>query len=151
MTRDLLYLVDGTSQLFRAYFAISGLTNPEGLPTNAVYGFTTMLRKLLKEEGPRFIAVAFDPPGPVFRVSRYAEYKANRKPMPEELVAQIPVIDRLLEAWKVPTVSREGFEADDVIGTLARMAEKDGMETFIVSRDKDLKQLLSDRVKLFDH
>ena len=96
-TKGTLYLVDGTSQLYRSYYAIRGLTNDEGLPTNAVYGFATMLRKLLREQEPQAIGVAFDLPGPVFRHEMYAEYKANRPPTPEDLRPQLPYAKQVCE------------------------------------------------------
>ena len=145
-----LYLIDGTAQLFRAYFAVSGLTNSEGLPTNAVYGFTSMLRKLLREEQPPYVAVAFDLAGPVFRHERFAEYKANRPPTPEDLNVQVPYAKEICEAMGVPIVELAGYEADDLIATYTTRAREDGFEVVIVAADKDLLQLVEDGVTVLN-
>lgn len=145
-----LYLVDGTSQLFRAFYAVRGLSRPDGFPTNAVYGFTAMLRKLLREERPRFIAVAFDLPGPTFRHDRYADYKANRPAAPEELNVQVPWAKRVCEALKVPVLEREGYEADDLIATFAARAAGAGFRVVIVANDKDLLQLVDDGIEILN-
>ncbi len=141
-----LYLVDGTGNLFRAYFAVRGLSTKSGLPTNAVYGFTSMLRKLVQDEKPDHLGVAFDLPGPTFRHKEYEEYKAHRPPPPDDLVAQIPYVKKVCEVLRVPTVEKEGFEADDLIGALARQAEERGLEVMIVTSDKDMLQLVDDRI-----
>jgi DNA polymerase-1 len=145
-----LYLVDGTSQLFRAYFALGHLSNAEGLPTNAVYGFTTMLRKLLREERPEYAAVAFDPPGAVFRHESYRDYKANRPPAPADLNVQVPYAKRVCEVLGVPVLELAGYEADDVIATFTRRATAAGFEVVVVASDKDLLQLVSDAVTVLD-
>ena len=145
-----LYLVDGMSHIYRAYHAISGLTNAEGLPTNAIYGFTNMLRKLIKEDKPDYLGVAMDLPGPTVRHEQYPDYKATRPPMPEDLVKQLPYILRVCEVLGIPILSYEKYEADDVIGTLTRKAEKEGLEVVIVSIDKDLFQLVNDHVAILD-
>ena len=146
----LLYLIDGTAQLFRAYFAIRGLTGPNGQPTNALYGFTTMLRKMLNVDQPAEVAVAFDLPGPTFRHERYPEYKANRPAAPEDLVVQIPRVGEICEALGVRLLQLEGYEADDIIATLARRGAKAGRRVVVVSSDKDLLQLVGDDVTMFD-
>jgi DNA polymerase-1 len=145
-----LYLVDGTSQLFRAYYALPGLTNADGLPTNAVYGFTTMLRKLMNDERPPFIGVAFDTRGPVFRHADYAEYKANRPPAPEDLNVQVPHAKRVCEAFGIPVLELAGYEADDLIATIARHAREAGFEVVVVASDKDLLQLVGDAVSVLN-
>jgi len=147
---ETLYLVDGTSQLFRAYFALPGLTNAEGLPTNAIYGFTNMMRKLMKDEQPRYLGVAFDLPEPVFRKQAYAEYKANRTPTPEDLVRQIPYAKQVCELIGTTVLEKPGFEADDLIAALAHQATASGMNVVVVASDKDLLQLVDDRVTVFN-
>ncbi|MBZ5638990.1 MAG: DNA polymerase I [Acidobacteriia bacterium] len=145
-----LYLVDGTSQLFRAYFAIRGLSNPGGMPTGAVYGFTTMLRKLVGDEKPRYLAVAFDLPGPTFRHDRYADYKAHRPPAPEDLNVQFPYAKKVCEAFRIPVLELPGFEADDLIATYARLGREAGFDVVVVASDKDLLQLVDDRVTVLN-
>ncbi len=144
--RKTLYLIDGTPQLFRAYFAIRGLTNDEGLPTNAVYGFTTMLRKLLKDEQPSHIAVAFDLGREVFRHETYAEYKAHRPPVPEDLGVQVPYAKEACQVLGVPVLEKKGYEADDLIATFTRIGLEAGFDVVVVASDKDLLQLVGDRV-----
>ena len=145
-----LYLVDGTSQLFRAYFAIHGLTNDAGLPTNAVFGFTTMLRKLLQEEPVGSLAVAFDVAGKVFRHEAFPDYKANRPKAPEELRQQIPYAKQVCEVLGATVLERTGFEADDLIATYARIARERGVEVVVVASDKDLLQLVGDGVRVLN-
>ncbi|MCZ6485390.1 MAG: DNA polymerase I [Acidobacteria bacterium] len=145
-----LYLVDGMSHIYRAYHAIPPLTNAEGLPTNAVYGFVNMLRKLIKEEEPDYLGVAIDLFGPTVRHQQYKEYKATRPAMPEDLVKQLPLILRVCEVLRIPVRSYERYEADDVIGTLARKAVKEGLEVVIVTIDKDMFQLVNDHVAILD-
>ena len=146
--RKPLILVDGSSYLFRAYHAMPNLTNSAGEPTGAVYGVINMLRKLLKDYDPERIAVVFDAKGPTFRNEMYAEYKANRPPMPEDLAAQIPAIHAIIEAMGLPLLVVEGVEADDVIGTLARQAVAQGVPVVISTGDKDMAQLVNDHVTL---
>lgn len=141
-----LYLVDGMSHIYRAYYAIRGLSASSGLPTNAIYGFTNILRKLIADEKPDYLAVIFDAAGPTFRHEAYESYKATRTGMPDDLAQQLPYIDRVCEVLRVPTNRTPGYEADDVIGTLARQAEKMGVHTVIVTNDKDLCQLVNDHV-----
>lgn len=145
-----LYLVDGMSHIYRAYHAIQNLSNKKGLPTNAIYGFTTMLRKLIYDENPHYLGVAIDLFGPTVRHEQYQEYKSTRRPMPEELVEQIPYIWRVCEVLRVPVLSFPGYEADDVIGTLARKALQAGLEVVIVTIDKDMFQLVTDRITILD-
>ncbi|HEV8485485.1 MAG TPA: DNA polymerase I [Blastocatellia bacterium] len=146
--RKRLYIVDGMSQLYRAYYAIRGLSTSTGIPTNAIYGFTMMLRRLINEEKPDYLGVAFDTSGPTFRHDSYAAYKATRTGMPEDLAVQLKYLDRLLEALRVPVTRAPGFEADDIIGTLAAQAEQAGVDMVIVTNDKDMCQLVTDQVKI---
>lgn len=149
-TRPTLYLVDGTSQLFRAYFAIRGLTNADGLPTGAVFGFTNMLRKLVHEEQPELLAVAFDLEGPTFRHDRYAEYKANRPPSPEDLNAQAPYAKEVCRGFNIPVLELPGYEADDLIATCAHLAVAAGLDVVVVASDKDLLQLVGPHVTVLN-
>ena len=149
-SRPRLFLVDGNSQMYRAYHAIRGLTGPDGRSTNAVFGFITMLRKLMAEQAPELIAAAFDLKGPTFRHELAADYKANRRPMPDDLVEQVPRVHEACAALGVPIVTREGFEADDVIGSLAARAVEAGLDVAIVTGDKDFFQLVDDRVHVFN-
>jgi DNA polymerase-1 len=141
-----LHLVDGSGQFHRAFHAIRGLATSRGLPTNATYGFTTMLRKLLEDEKPSHVAVLFDPPGKTLRHDEYAEYKANRPKMDDALAMQVPYIHRVCEAFRLPVIEVRGYEADDVIATLARQAVGRGLKVVVVSSDKDLLQLVDDDV-----
>lgn len=145
-----LYLIDGTSQLFRAYFAIRGLTNAEGVPTNAVFGFTSMLRKLLNDEKPEYVGVAFDLEGPTFRHERFADYKAHRPPVPQELIGQFPLAKQVCEGFRIPLLELPGFEADDLIATYARLAREAGYEVVVVASDKDLLQLVGPGVTVLN-
>ena len=145
-----LYLVDGMSHIYRAYHAIQGLTNSKGLPTNAVYGFTNMLRKLIQEEEPDYLAVAIDLPTPTVRHEQYKDYKATRRPAPEDLIEQFPYVMQVCEVLRIPVISYERFEADDVIGSLARKAVDCDLEVVIVTIDKDMFQLVNRRVTVLD-
>jgi DNA polymerase-1 len=141
-----LYLIDGSAQLHRAYFAIKGLATSRGLPTNATYGFTTMLRKLYQDEDPEFAGISFDLAGPTFRHQQYGEYKATRRRMADDLAVQLPYVRRVCEVFGLPMLDVAGFEADDVIATLARQAVEQGRAVVVVSGDKDLLQLVTDEV-----
>ena len=143
-------LIDGNSQMYRAYHAIHGLTGPDGRSTNAVYGFITMLRKLISEQQPDLVAAAFDLRGPTFRNDLAADYKAHRRPMPEDLVEQVPRVHEACAALGVPVVTHEGFEADDVIGTLATRAVAAAVDVVVVTGDKDFFQLVGDRIRVFN-
>jgi len=147
-----LFLLDGTALAYRAHFALMGsrLATADGKPTGATYGFTTTLRRILEEEQPDLVAVALDAKGPTFRHARFADYKATREKAPQEMLDQLPLIRRVIEAHGVPLFEVPGVEADDVIGTLAKEAEHLGHEVFIVTGDKDFLQLVSERVKLYD-
>ena len=145
-----LFLIDGNNQMYRAYHAIQGLTGPDGRSTNAVYGFIAMLRKLIDDQQPDLVAAAFDLKGPTFRHELSADYKAHRRPMPDDLVEQVSWVHEACAALGVPIVSHAGFEADDVIGTLATQAAAAGLDVVVVTGDKDFFQLVSDRVRVFN-
>ncbi|SLM46964.1 DNA polymerase I [Nitrospira japonica] len=145
-----LYLIDGSAYVYRAFFALPPLITSKGLQTNAVYGFTTTLMKIVREHGPDCLAVAFDERGPTLRHEEFKEYKAQRPPMPEGMQAQVPYIHRLVEAFSIPVVRHVGYEADDLIGTLARQAEAAGYDVVIVTGDKDMFQLLTPHIRIFD-
>jgi len=148
--RKTLYLIDGSAYIYRAFFALPPLNNSKGLQTNAVYGFTTTLMKIVREQKPDCLAVAFDEKGPTLRHEEFKEYKAQRPPMPDEMSAQIPYIHRMVEAFAIPAVKHPGYEADDLIGTLARQAEQTGYDVVIVTGDKDMFQLLTSHIRIFD-
>src|SRR3954466_9618663 len=145
-----LFLIDGSSQMYRAYHAIRGLTGPDGKSTNAVYGFVTMLRKLINDHRPEYIAASFDLAGPTFRSDLATDYKANRAPMPGDLAEQIPWVHEACEAMGVPILTSRRYEADDVIGTLAIKAAAVGFEVAIVTGDKDFFQLVHDGIKVYN-
>lgn len=145
-----LYLVDGNSQLYRSFYAIQGLTTSSGFPTNAIFGFTNTLLKIINDYKPTHIAVAFDYPAPSFRQMLQPNYKSNRQKMPEDLIKQIPIIKQILSAFRINVVEVPGLEADDVIATLTDMAKKDGFKVVIVSSDKDLFQLVEESVLILD-
>jgi DNA polymerase-1 len=144
------FIIDGHSQLYQAYYAISGLTTPSGQPINAVYGFTRMLRKLLKEDKPCYMAVAFDSKGPTFRHIEYKEYKGHRKPTPDDLVSQIPLMFDVIKAYNIPLFAIQGFEADDIIGTISKKVSMENIECTIITTDKDMDQLVDKNVKIFN-
>ncbi|HKL50820.1 MAG TPA: DNA polymerase, partial [Wenzhouxiangellaceae bacterium] len=145
-----LCLIDGSSYLYRAFHALPSLTSGEGAPTGAVFGVANMVRRLIEQHRPDYLAVIFDAPGKNFRHESFAEYKANRPPMPDDLRAQLEPLDELIDALGVRRVRVSGVEADDVIATLARQAQADGLPVLISSGDKDLAQLVGDGVVLED-
>ncbi len=145
-----LYLIDGHNVLYRTFYALPRLSAPDGTPTNAVLGTARILLKILREEKPDAVAAVFDSREPTPRHALYPAYKANRLAIPEELAAQIPTVKEVIDALGVPRLEIPGVEADDVIGTLAAEAEREGMDVVIVSSDKDLYQLVSDRVRVRD-
>lgn len=147
--RASLYLIDGSSYIYRAFHALPPLTSPQGVPTQAIYGFATMLMKLLKDAKPAYIAVVFDAPGPTFRDDLYDAYKAHRPPAPDDLKVQIPRIHQLVDAFRICTLMQEGVEADDVIATIVHRYADDH-PCVIVSSDKDLMQLVGPTVTLWD-
>ena len=141
-----IVLIDGHSILNRAFYGLPDLTNSEGLHTNAVYGFLNIMTRILEEEKPQYLTVAFDLHAPTFRHQKYQAYKGTRKAMPEELREQVPLMKEVLQSMGVPTVSMEGYEADDLLGTIARRSEEKGMDVTIVSGDRDLLQLATDKI-----
>ena len=143
-------MIDGSSYIYRAFFAIARLSNSKGFPTNAIYGFTNMLLKILRERGAEYAAIAFDAPGPTFRHEVFGEYKANRPSMPEDLRVQIPHIKEVVSALRLPVLEKEGYEADDLIAAMAKKLERAGAETIIVSGDKDLLQLITPQIAMYD-
>ncbi|MFA5181421.1 MAG: DNA polymerase I [Syntrophales bacterium] len=145
-----LFLIDGNNYIFRAFYAIPSLTNSKGFPTNAIYGFATMLIRIIKEWKPDYIAVAFDVKGPTFRHEAYELYKATRRPIPEALIPQIPYIKDMIRGFSIPVLEKPGIEADDIIGTLARRYAERDMKVFIVSGDKDMMQLVGENVVIVD-
>ena len=147
--RPRLLLIDGSSYIFRAFFAIGHLSNSKGFPTNAIYGFTQMILKLLKDQRPDYLMVVFDSKAPTFRSEIYKEYKANRPAMPDSLVPQLPYIKKIIEGYRIPTLEMDGYEADDVIGTVAKGMESE-TDVVIITGDKDFLQLVGDRIEIYD-
>jgi DNA polymerase I len=144
-----IFLVDAMGFIFRAYFApMARLNNPQGIPTKVPYLFSNMLRKLMKEHGPDYVAVVFDTREPTFRDKLFDKYKAQRPPMPDDLAVQLPYVRRMCEAMRLPILEFDGFEADDVIGALAKQSEKKSLNTFIVTSDKDMMQLVGGNVRV---
>ena len=143
-----LVLIDGHSILNRAFFGLPDLTNAEGLHTNAVYGFLNILFKILEEEKPDYLTVTFDVHAPTFRHKMYDAYKGTRKPMADELRQQVPLMKEMLQSMGITILEMEGFEADDLLGTLSKMGEDRGMDVTIVSGDRDTLQLASDKVMI---
>ena len=146
----LLALVDGSNYLYRAYYGIPALTNSKGFPTNAIYGFTTMLLKLLRDLEPDYVVVAFDLKGPTTRHGEFEDYKATRKPMPDDLIPQVPFIKDIIRGFSICIMEQQGIEADDLIGTLTIQASQKGWRTAVISGDKDLMQLVDDQVTMVD-
>ncbi|MBS1257572.1 MAG: DNA polymerase I [Candidatus Scalindua arabica] len=144
------FIIDGHSQLYQAYYAITGLTTPTGQPINAVYGFTKMLRKIIKEDKPCYMAIAFDTKGPTFRHKEYKEYKSHRKPTPDDLASQIPLLYDVINAYNIPLFAIQGFEADDIIGTISKKLSKESIECTIITIDKDMDQLIDKHIRIFN-
>ena len=151
MAKPRLFLLDGAAVAYRAYFAF--IKNPrkttKGFDTSAVYGFMDTLLMILKKQQPDYFAVVFDSPVPTFRHKMYKEYKANREEMPEDLSKGFPYIHRMVKAMNLPVFAKPGFEADDIIGTLVKRAQKEKIESVIVSGDKDFMQLIGPDVKMY--
>jgi DNA polymerase-1 len=147
---ETIYLLDGSSYIHRAYHAIRNLQNASGFPTNAVFGFTQMTLKLLSEKKPDYLAIVFDTKGPTFRHEIYGEYKANRPPMPEDMAVQLPFIRKVVKNLGIKMLEKPGYEADDIIGTLARVGESEGFEVVVISGDKDFRQLIRPGVSMWD-
>ena len=155
-SKPTLFLIDGSNYVyrayyvFRAYYAIRQLSNSKGFPTNAIYGFVNMLTKLFRDWNPDYVVVVFDSKGPTFRSEAYEHYKAHRPAMPDSLVPQIPYIKEIVRAFCIPVLEMEGMEADDIIGSIAKQCEREGVKTLLVSGDKDLMQLVTDDVVMID-
>lgn len=145
-----LYLIDGSGYIFRGYYAIRALSTSKGLPTNAIYGFTQMILKLIRDVKPEYWAIVMDTKEPTFRDAMYADYKANRKEPPDDLVPQFEYIPKVIQALNVPMLVKPGFEADDLIATAARKGVELGFEVTVISGDKDLMQLVGDKIKMWD-
>ncbi len=145
-----IYLIDGSAYIYRAYHAIRGLSNSKGLPTNAAFGFTKILLKLIEDRNPEYAGMFFDVKGPTFRHEMFDAYKANRPPMPEDLSIQIPYIKDITKGFNIPVIEMSGYEADDLIGTLARKAEEAGFSVIMVTGDKDFMQLVTDKSIIWD-
>ncbi|MBF0126041.1 MAG: DNA polymerase I [Magnetococcales bacterium] len=150
MTTPRMFLIDGSGYIYRAYYGIRNLARRDGFPTNAIFGFIKMIRKVIHEHGPDYVAMVYDPGGELLRHRLDSNYKANRHAMPDDLRAQLPVIRRLVTCWNIATFEQKGYEADDLIGTVAKAAERAGMEVVIVSGDKDLMQIVSPNITILD-
>ena len=149
--KETLYLIDGSSYIFRAFYGIrQNLSNSKGMPTNALYGFVTMLQKVVREEKPDYLAVVFDSKEKTFRHDMYPDYKANREAPPDDLIPQFPYFTPIVEAFNIVSLKQDGFEADDIIGTLAKQGDEAGFEVVIVSGDKDMMQLVTPNVHMLD-
>lgn len=145
-----LYLIDGNSYFYRAYHAIRGLTNSKGFPTNAIYGFTNMILKIIREKKPDAVAIAFDSPVPTERHRIYEKYKAQRPETPNDLVIQIPHIKEIIRSFKISSFEMPGYEADDIISTIAKKAASQNIDVFILSGDKDMMQVVGSGIKIYD-
>ena len=141
-------LIDGHSILNRAFYGVPVLTNSEGLHTNGIYGFLNIMFKAIEEEKAETLIVAFDLKAPTFRHKMYGAYKGTRKPMPQELHEQVPVLKEVLQAMEIPIVTKEGYEADDILGSLSRIYEEQGCDVTVISGDRDLLQLATEKVKI---
>lgn len=145
-----LYIIDGNSYVYRAYYAIKSLSNSKGFPTNAIFGFTNMLLKIIRDKKPEELVIAFDSPGPTDRHMIYEQYKANRRETPQDLIPQLPFIKKIISAFNIKTFEMQGYEADDLIGTIAKKAESEGIRVYIVTADKDMMQLISRNILVYD-
>lgn len=145
-----LFLIDGNSFCYRAFYAIRNLATSYGRPTNAVYGFITMLQKIVKDEKPDYLAVTFDLKGPTFRHKKYEDYKIHRKPMPDDLISQIPTIKEVVRAYNIPIFELSGYEADDVIATISKKLSGEDLDIYIVTGDKDALQLVGGNIKVYN-
>ena len=146
-----LFLIDAFALIFRAYYAFirNPRINSKGANTSAVFGFTTAMLDILKNEKPTHLAIVFDPPGPTFRHETFPEYKANRDETPEDIRASIPHVYAMAEAMRIPTITEPGFEADDMIGYLSVLAEKEGFDVYMMTPDKDYAQLVTEKVRMY--
>lgn len=149
MKKKRAFLIDGSSFCYRAYYALPPLSNSKGMPTGAIYGFMSMLNKIIKEERPDYLAISFDLGFPTFRHKAYEEYKIERKPMPDDLKLQMDKLREVINAYRIPVYEHKGFEADDVLATLSSQLKKKGIEVYIVTHDKDMFQLVTDDIKVY--
>jgi len=147
--KEKLFLIDGNSYCYRAFYAIRELVNSKGKPTNAVYGFILMLKKLLEKEKPVYLAVAFDLKGPTFRHKQFEDYKVHRKPMPDDLASQMGLIKETVSAYNIPIFEKQGFEADDILATIAKKVSQQGIDVYIVTGDKDMLQIVDKNIKVY--
>ncbi len=145
-----LFLIDGNSYFYRAYYAIKKLSTSKGLPTNAIYGFTNMILKIIREKQPNCLAIILDSPAPTKRHKIYEAYKAQRPETPKDLIIQIPYIKKIIEAFSIPTFEIPGYEADDIICTIAKRVSSHKIDVFIVTGDKDLMQVINRNIKIYD-
>jgi DNA polymerase I len=150
MSPKTIYLIDGSNYFYRAYYALPKLSNSKGFPTNAIYGFLAMLKKIIKDREPDYIAVAFDHKKPSFRKNLYREYKATRKPAPDDLLKQFPVLRDILKAYSIASFELEGYEADDLLATIAKRSAKRGLKSYIVSSDKDVIQVIDENIEVYE-
>ncbi|MBF0624393.1 MAG: DNA polymerase I [Magnetococcales bacterium] len=150
MSEQRLFLIDGSGYLYRAFYGVKNLARRDGFPTNAIFGFIKMVRKVVEEEAPDSVAMVFDAKGPTFRHGLYDQYKATRKPMPDELRVQVPIIREAVAAWNIPILEQPGFEADDILATLARQGREAGWSVTIVTGDKDLMQMVGTGIRILD-
>ncbi len=150
MNETKLFLIDGNSLLYRSYYAIQRLSTSQGFPTNAIYGFVSMLKKFIEREKPSHLGIVFDVKGPTIRHKKFKDYKAHRKPMPEDLVVQVPIIKKIVSAFNIPYFELENYEADDVLGSLASQARAKKIPSVIVTNDKDLFQLVDELTVVFN-
>ena len=146
-----LFLLDAYALIYRAYYAFMRMPriNSKGMNTSAIFGFVNTLDDVLTREKPTHLAVVFDPSGPTFRHEAYEEYKANREATPEDIRKAVPIIKQIVEAYRIPVIEVPGYEADDVIGTLAGLAEKEGFEVLMMTPDKDYGQLVTEHIKIY--
>ncbi len=144
------FLIDATAFCYRAHYAIKELTTSSGRPTNAIYGFILILNKIIKEETPDLVGVAFDLKAPTFRHKKFKDYKAHRPPMPDELIKQMPTIKEVVKGYNIPLFEKEGYEAEDIIATIAKDLVRKGIEVYIVTGDKDILQLVSKNIKVYN-
>lgn len=148
MNKPKIMVIDGNSLMHRAFYALPMLTNKKGIPTNAVYGFVNMLLKLIDEYKPEYLGVAFDKKGPTFRHEVYHQYKATRQKTPEELIPQFDMLKKMLQLMGVAIYETDGYEADDILGTFARISSEKGIDAYLVTGDRDALQLVSPGVKV---
>jgi len=145
-----VYLIDGTAYIHRAYHAVRSLSTSNGFPSNAVFGFTRMLIKLIEDKSPEYVAMFFDSKGPTFRHKIFPDYKANRPPMADDMAMQIPFIKEVTQGFNIPIYEMAEFEADDLIGTVAQKAVEQGFDVIMVTGDKDFMQLVTDKITIWD-